>query len=93
MSIDDAEVTTVIDIAAHWRDKLRALSAHASRSDAAALLTMFAAAEGPGPDGFAEEYVAADARRSRQSVEPGFGGIAPIAPLGPGIRSRRVTSR
>jgi LmbE family N-acetylglucosaminyl deacetylase len=90
MSIDDTEVTTVIDIAAHWRNKLRALSAHASQSDAAALLTMFAAAEGPDPDGYAEEYVAADARRSRRPVEPGFGGIAPIAPPGPEIRRLRL---
>jgi LmbE family N-acetylglucosaminyl deacetylase len=82
MSIDDSEVTTVIDIAAHWRDKLRALSAHASQSDAAALLTMFTAAEDRGPGGYVEEYVAADARRSGQPVEPGFGGIAPIAPAG-----------
>jgi LmbE family N-acetylglucosaminyl deacetylase len=82
MSIDDSQVTTVIDIAAHWRDKLRALSAHASQSDAAALLKMFTAAEGRGPGGYVEEYVAADARRSGQPVEPGFGGIAPTAPAG-----------
>lgn len=82
MSIDDSEVTTVIDIAAHWRDKLRALSAHASQSDAAALLKMFGAAEGNGPGGHVEEYVAADSRRSGQPVEPGFGGIAPTAPTG-----------
>jgi LmbE family N-acetylglucosaminyl deacetylase len=82
MSIDDSEVTTVIDIAAHWRDKLRALSAHASQSDAAALLEMFAAAESHGPGGYVEEYAAAEARRSHQPVEPGFGGIAPIASAG-----------
>lgn len=83
MSIDDREVTTVIDITAHWRDKLRALSAHASQSDAAALLTMFAAAEGHGPGVYVEEYVAADARPSGQAVEPGFGGIAPTAQAAP----------
>lgn len=82
MSIDDSEVTTVIDIAAHWRDKLRALSAHASQSDAAALLKLFTAAADTGPGGYVEEYVAADARRSGQPVEPGFGGIAPTAPAG-----------
>jgi hypothetical protein len=82
MSIDDSEVTTVIDITAHWRDRLRALSAHASQSDAAALLKMFTAAEGHGPGGYVEEYVAADARLSGQPVEPGFGGIAPTAPAG-----------
>jgi LmbE family N-acetylglucosaminyl deacetylase len=80
MSIEDSEVTTVIDIAAHWRDKLRALSAHASQSDAAKLLKVFTAAEVHGPVGYVEEYVAADARRSGQPVEPGFGGIAPTAP-------------
>jgi LmbE family N-acetylglucosaminyl deacetylase len=79
VSVDDTEVTTVVDISAHWRDKLRALSAHASQSDAATLLTMFAAAERSDPDECVEEYVAADARRSHQPVEPGFGGIAPIA--------------
>ena len=80
MSIDDSEVTTVIDIAAHWRDKLRALSAHASQSDAETLLKMFTAADGHGPGRYVEEYVAADARRSGQPVEPGFGGSAPTAP-------------
>jgi LmbE family N-acetylglucosaminyl deacetylase len=79
VSVEDTEVTTVIDISAHWRDKLRALSAHASQSDAVTLLTMFAAAEHSDPDECVEEYVAADARRSHQPVEPGFGGIAPIA--------------
>jgi LmbE family N-acetylglucosaminyl deacetylase len=82
MSIDDSEVTTVIDIAPHWREKLRALSAHASQSDAATLLKMFTAAEGRGPGGYVEEYVAADACCSGQPVESGFGGIAPTAPAG-----------
>jgi LmbE family N-acetylglucosaminyl deacetylase len=82
MSIDDCEVTTVIDITAHWRDKLRALSAHASQSDAASLLTMFAASEGHGAGSYVEEYVAADARPHGRAVEPGFGGIAPTAPTG-----------
>lgn len=85
MSIDDCEVTTVIDITAHWRDKLRALSAHASQSDAAALLTMFAAVEGHGPGAYVEEYVAADARSNGQGVEPGFGGTAPTAQTGRGL--------
>jgi LmbE family N-acetylglucosaminyl deacetylase len=82
MSIDDCEITTVIDITAHWRDKLRALSSHASQSDAAALLTMFGAAEGNGPGVYVEEYIAADARPGGQAVEPGFGGIAPTALAG-----------
>jgi LmbE family N-acetylglucosaminyl deacetylase len=81
MSIADSEVTTSIDVAAHWRDKLRALSAHASQSDAATLLKMFTAAQGHGSGGDVEEYVAADARSS-QRVESGFGGIAPTAPAG-----------
>ena len=45
MAIDDAQVTTVIDVAAFWPDKLRAMAAHASQSDAAALLQMFSAAD------------------------------------------------
>jgi LmbE family N-acetylglucosaminyl deacetylase len=45
MAIDDAHITTVIDVAAFWPDKLRAMAAHASQSDAAALLQMFSAAD------------------------------------------------
>jgi LmbE family N-acetylglucosaminyl deacetylase len=79
LAVDDTQVTTVIDITAHWRDKLRALSAHASQSDAATLLTMFAATEGHGSGVYVEEYVAADDCCNGQPLEPGFGGIAPVA--------------
>jgi LmbE family N-acetylglucosaminyl deacetylase len=45
MATDDALITTVIDIAAYWGHKLRALSAHASQADAASLLQLFQAAD------------------------------------------------
>jgi LmbE family N-acetylglucosaminyl deacetylase len=79
MAIDNAEVTTVIDVAAHWRDKLQALSAHASQSDATAILIMLSAADGADTGGRVEEYVRRDARfrRHRGGVEAGFAGVAP----------------
>ena len=43
MAIDDSEITTVIDVAPYWDNKLRALAAHASQSDAAAILQMLCA--------------------------------------------------
>jgi LmbE family N-acetylglucosaminyl deacetylase len=60
MAIDDSLITTVIDVGEFWEHKLRALSAHASQPDAAALLHMFAAAASPGvATGRVEEYVRA----------------------------------
>jgi LmbE family N-acetylglucosaminyl deacetylase len=41
MGVDDAQITTVIDVTPFWGDKLRALAAHASQSDAAMVLKMF----------------------------------------------------
>jgi LmbE family N-acetylglucosaminyl deacetylase len=41
MAIEDADITTAIDVAAFWPTKLRALAAHASQPDAAALLRIF----------------------------------------------------
>ena len=63
MAVDDAQITTVIDVAPFWADKLRALSAHASQSDAAAILQVLSAA---GVDGRVEEYV----RAYPPAVEP-----------------------
>jgi LmbE family N-acetylglucosaminyl deacetylase len=60
MAIDDAQITTVIDVAPFWGQKLRALSAHASQSDAAAILQMFSAADDPAAvGGRVEEYLRA----------------------------------
>lgn len=39
----DEEITTAVDVAPYWADKLRALSAHASQGDAAALLRILSA--------------------------------------------------
>jgi LmbE family N-acetylglucosaminyl deacetylase len=44
LGVDDADITTVIDVAAFWDDKLRALRAHASQPDAALLLKVYSAA-------------------------------------------------
>jgi LmbE family N-acetylglucosaminyl deacetylase len=73
----DADITTVIDIATHWRDKLRALSSHVSQSDARSILGAFTAAERADIDGHVEEYIRATARSIQGAVEPGFGGTAP----------------
>ncbi len=43
LAVDDATITTVIDVQAFWEQKLRALSAHASQSDATALHRIFSA--------------------------------------------------
>jgi LmbE family N-acetylglucosaminyl deacetylase len=57
MAVDDAHITTAIDVTAFWPAKLRALAAHASQSDAAALLRIFTATEHSA--GLFEEYVRA----------------------------------
>ncbi|MFF2995581.1 PIG-L deacetylase family protein [Streptomyces sp. NPDC057950] len=57
MGVDDDDVTTVVDVSAFWEQKLRALAAHASQSDARALLGMLRLA---GRENAVEEYVRAD---------------------------------
>jgi LmbE family N-acetylglucosaminyl deacetylase len=60
MAVDDALITTTIDITPFVADKLRALAAHASQPDARALLQMFSAANvSNGGSGQVEEYVRA----------------------------------
>ena len=85
MAIDDERITTVIDIAAHWPDKLRALSAHASQADAAVLSAVFSAA------GIhrVEEFVRADHIPDTLNgpLEAGFGGPAPGEITSGAIRS------
>jgi LmbE family N-acetylglucosaminyl deacetylase len=71
MAIDDSEITTVIDVAPYWDNKVRALSAHASQSDAAAVLQMLCAADIVADFGErVEEYVRAEGRTG--VVEDGF---------------------
>jgi LmbE family N-acetylglucosaminyl deacetylase len=61
MAIDDSEITTVIDVAPYWDNKVRALSAHASQSDAAAVLQMLCAGANLADLGErVEEYVRAE---------------------------------
>ena len=77
MAIDDSEVTTVIDVAPYWGNKVRALSAHASQSDAAAVLQMFCAGANLADFGErVEEYVRAEDMGSGRTgfVEDGFAG-------------------
>ncbi len=57
MGVDDDDVTTVVDISGFWDQKLRALAAHASQSDAQALLGMLSLTGRENP---VEEYVRAD---------------------------------
>jgi LmbE family N-acetylglucosaminyl deacetylase len=58
MAVDDAQITTRVDVTPFWADKLRALGAHASQPDARALLQMFSVADDPGVER-TEEYVRA----------------------------------
>ena len=77
MAIDDSEVTTVIDVAPYWGNKVRALSAHASQSDAAAVLQMLCAGANLADFGErVEEYVRAEDMGSGRTgfVEDGFAG-------------------
>lgn len=46
MGVDDADITTVIDVTPFWDDKLRALASHASQPDAAMLLKLFSVLDG-----------------------------------------------
>ncbi|MEU0495892.1 PIG-L family deacetylase [Mycobacterium sp. NPDC006124] len=55
MAVADEDITTAVDVAAFWTHKLRALGAHASQADAAALLRIFDTPAGP--NGRVEEYV------------------------------------
>jgi LmbE family N-acetylglucosaminyl deacetylase len=75
MAIDDSEITTVIDVAPYWGNKVRALSAHASQSDAAAVLQMLCAGANLADFGeHVEEYVRAEDMGSGRTgfVEDGF---------------------
>jgi LmbE family N-acetylglucosaminyl deacetylase len=77
MAIDDSEITTVIDVAPYWGNKVRALSAHASQSDAAAVLQMLCAGANLADFGErVEEYVRAEDMGSGRTgfVEDGFAG-------------------
>jgi LmbE family N-acetylglucosaminyl deacetylase len=55
MAIADDDITTAIDVTAFWSHKLRALAAHASQLDAAALLQTFRASAVS--TGYVEEFV------------------------------------
>ncbi|MER6852524.1 PIG-L family deacetylase [Streptomyces flaveolus] len=57
IGVDDDTVTTAVDISDHWAEKLRALSAHASQADAAALLRVLSLS---GAEERTEEYVRAE---------------------------------
>ncbi|MGA8545005.1 MAG: PIG-L family deacetylase [Mycobacterium sp.] len=71
MAIDDSEITTVIDVAPYSDNKVRALSAHASQSDATAVLQMLCAADTLADFGErVEEYVRAEGYTG--FVEDGF---------------------
>lgn len=60
MAVDDAMVTTVIDVGSHRSAKLAGLAAHASQADAAMLLQMFSARRDlDTPGGDVEEYIRA----------------------------------
>lgn len=74
IGVDDDNVTTAVDISGYWAEKLRALSAHASQADAAALLRVLSL---PGAEEQVEEYVRADPPWTGQKREHDlFAGIA-----------------
>jgi hypothetical protein len=74
LGVDDAEITTVIDVAPFWDDKLLALSAHASQPDAALLLQLLRMIDDPTkPIARVEEYVRAyPPRRPADPIERDF---------------------
>lgn len=60
MAVDDAMITTAIDVESYWSAKLAALAAHQSQADAAMLLRMFSVTGESGiPSGHVEEYTRA----------------------------------
>ncbi len=59
LGVDDAEITTVIDVSPFWGDKLAALAAHASQPDAELLLQVFKMADDSESVARVEEYVQA----------------------------------
>lgn len=67
MAIDDAQITTAVDITNYWNVKLAALGAHASQSDAAALLALFTAASRCDGARWFEEYVRVDPPNRRET--------------------------
>jgi LmbE family N-acetylglucosaminyl deacetylase len=78
LAVDDSEITTVIDVAPYWDNKIRALAAHASQSDAAAILQMLRAGANLADFGErVEEYVRAEDMGSGRTgfVEDRFAGI------------------
>lgn len=79
MAVEDAEITTIVDVTAQCDDKIAALSAHASQSDAAAVRRLLVAARDEEHLERVEEYVRADAPWRGAGVERGFGGVAPTA--------------
>lgn len=77
MAIDDALITTAVDITNYWDIKLAALRTHASQSDAAALLSLFTAASRRDAVRRFEEYVRADPHADPpHSRETGFQAIS-----------------
>lgn len=57
IGVDDDSVTTVVDVSGSWDRKLRALAAHASQADAAALLRVLSVTGHENP---VEEYILAN---------------------------------
>ncbi|MFM9499647.1 PIG-L deacetylase family protein [Streptomyces galilaeus] len=73
IGVDDDTITTTVDISGYWAEKLRALSAHASQADAAALLRLLSLS---GAEEQVEEYVRADPPWTGQKREDDlFAGI------------------
>ncbi|MFG2306580.1 PIG-L deacetylase family protein [Actinacidiphila glaucinigra] len=60
IGVDDDSVTTVVDVSGFFDHKLRALAAHASQADAAALLRVLSVTGHENP---VEEYILADPSR------------------------------
>ncbi|OBI96685.1 PIG-L deacetylase family protein [Mycobacterium asiaticum] len=74
MAIDDAQITTAVDITDYWAIKLAALGAHASQSDAAALLKLFTAAGRHDDARWFEEYVRAELHSGPSDSDENLGG-------------------
>ena len=79
MAVDDAMITTVIDVGSHWSAKLAGLAAHSSQADAAMLLRMFSARPDLDVQGAdVEEYIRAYPPTTGADVEDGLLGLSTL---------------
>lgn len=97
MAVDDSAITTSIDVGEFWKDKLKALAAHASQADAAMLLRMFStdgSADGePTSLMLSEEYVRIFPSDAPSVVETDFSAHHVQRTMGRPVESYSISPR